>query len=53
MGAIIRSAVAAGAEAVIVPKHRSALINGTVYKTSAGLVDKIKNLTSKQYYSRY
>jgi 23S rRNA (guanosine2251-2'-O)-methyltransferase len=42
VGAIIRSAVAVGAEAVIVPKHRSAPINGTVYKTSAGLVDKIK-----------
>lgn len=41
VGAIIRSAVAAGASGVIIPKHRSAPINGTVYKTSAGLVDKI------------
>ncbi len=41
VGAIIRSAVAVGARAVIVPKHRNAPINGTVYKTSAGLVDKI------------
>jgi 23S rRNA (guanosine2251-2'-O)-methyltransferase len=41
VGAIIRSAVAAGADAIIVPKHRNAPINGTVYKTSAGLVDKI------------
>lgn len=41
VGAIIRSSVAAGVSAVIIPKHRGAPINGTVYKTSAGLIDKI------------
>lgn len=42
VGAIIRSAVAVGATGIIVPKHRQAAINGTVYKTSAGTVNKIK-----------
>ena len=39
LGAIIRSAVAMGAHGVVIPKNRSAEINGTVYKTSAGAVD--------------
>ena len=41
VGAIIRSAVAVGARAIIIPKHRQAAINGAVYKTSAGTVNKI------------
>ncbi len=35
-GAIIRSAVAAGVDAIIVPARRSAPVNETVLKTSAG-----------------
>ena len=38
LGAIIRSAVAAGVHGIIVPKDRSAPITGTVIKTSAGSV---------------
>lgn len=56
LGAIIRSAEAAGADGVIIPKRRSASLNSTVFKTSAGaaawvkvarvanLVDTIKTL---------
>lgn len=56
LGAIIRTAEAAGADGVIIPKRRSASLNATVYKTSAGaaawlkvarvanLVDTIKRL---------
>lgn len=36
LGAIIRTAEAAGADGVIIPKRRSASLNQTVYKTSAG-----------------
>lgn len=35
-GAILRTAAAAGMSAVIVPKHRQAPVNATVFKTSAG-----------------
>jgi len=38
IGAIIRSAVAAGANAIILPKDRSATITATVIKVSAGSV---------------
>jgi len=38
LGAIIRSAVAAGVNGIILPKDRSASITGTVIKTSAGSV---------------
>jgi len=38
LGAIIRSAVAAGANGIILPKDRSAAITGTVIKVSAGSV---------------
>jgi 23S rRNA (guanosine2251-2'-O)-methyltransferase len=38
LGAIIRSAVAAGVNAIILPKDRSAAITGTVMKVSAGSV---------------
>lgn len=41
VGAILRSAAAAGINAVLVPKHRQAPINATVYKTSAGTAGKI------------
>ncbi len=36
LGAIIRTAEAAGAHGVIIPKRRSASLNATVFKTSAG-----------------
>lgn len=36
MGAIIRTAEAAGADGIIIPKRRSASLNHTVFKTSAG-----------------
>ncbi|MBP0985102.1 MAG: 23S rRNA (guanosine(2251)-2'-O)-methyltransferase RlmB [Oscillospiraceae bacterium] len=56
LGAIIRTAEAAGADGLIIPKRRSASLNATVFKTSAGaaawlrvarvpnLVDAIKRL---------
>ncbi|MGN1134375.1 MAG: TrmH family RNA methyltransferase, partial [Oscillospiraceae bacterium] len=36
LGAIIRTAEAAGAHGVIIPKRRTASLNHTVFKTSAG-----------------
>lgn len=36
LGAIIRTAEAAGADGIIIPKRRSAALNSTVFKTSAG-----------------
>ncbi|MDE6727756.1 MAG: 23S rRNA (guanosine(2251)-2'-O)-methyltransferase RlmB [Oscillospiraceae bacterium] len=42
LGAIIRSAEAAGADGVIIPKRRSASLNSTVFKTSAGAAARIK-----------
>jgi len=49
LGAIIRSANLAGAHGVIIPKHRSATINATVAKASAGavshtLIAKVTNI---------
>lgn len=41
VGAIIRSAAAFGFTGVLVPEHRQAPINGTVVKTSAGMVFSI------------
>lgn len=41
VGAILRSAAAAGINAVLVPKHRQAPISPTVFKTSAGTAGKI------------
>lgn len=41
VGAIIRSAVAFGISAVLVPKHRQSGITATVFKTSAGAVAHI------------
>ena len=51
LGAIIRTAEAAGAHGVIIPKHRSAGITAIVEKTSAGavehlLVARVPNLVS-------
>lgn len=41
VGAIIRSAVAFGASAVLMPKHNQAPITGVVIKTSVGMVFRI------------
>ena len=41
LGACLRSAAAAGATAVIIPKDKSASVNATVRKTSAGAADRI------------
>lgn len=41
LGAILRTAAAAGMAAVLVPKHRQAPVNATVFKTSAGTAGKI------------
>ena len=41
LGACLRSALAAGATAVIIPKDRSAPVNATVRKTSAGAADRL------------
>ncbi|NLP26152.1 MAG: 23S rRNA (guanosine(2251)-2'-O)-methyltransferase RlmB [Clostridiales bacterium] len=51
LGAIIRTAEASGADGVIIPKRRSASLNHTVYKTSAGAaswlpVARVSNLAS-------
>ncbi|MEX1136376.1 MAG: 23S rRNA (guanosine(2251)-2'-O)-methyltransferase RlmB [Balneolales bacterium] len=40
-GAILRTAAACGVAGVIVPKHRQAPVNATVYKTSAGAADLV------------
>lgn len=37
VGAIIRSAVAFGVDAILLPDHEQVLINGTVIKTSSGM----------------
>lgn len=36
LGAVLRSAAAFGADGVIIPEHRSASVNATVWKVSAG-----------------
>lgn len=41
VGAIIRTAVAAGVHGIIMPKHRAAPVSGVAYKTAVGLIDKI------------
>ena len=41
LGAIIRTAEAAGADGIIIPKRRSASLNVTVYKTSAGAASRV------------
>ena len=42
LGAIARSAEAAGFNGIIIPKHGSVYVNDAVYKTSAGAIDNIK-----------
>lgn len=41
LGACLRSAAAAGVTAVVIPKDKSAPLNATVRKTSAGAADRI------------
>ena len=41
LGAIIRTSVAAGVDAIIIPKRRGVEINSTVMKVSAGALNKI------------
>ena len=41
-GAIVRTAEAAGVDAIIVPKNRETLVNATVMKTSAGSLVRSK-----------
>lgn len=41
MGAIIRSAVCLGADGIVIPRHNSAEVNHTVYKSSSGAVNHI------------
>ncbi len=41
VGAIIRSAVAFGASAILMPKHNQSPITGVVIKTSAGMVFRV------------
>ena len=42
LGAIIRTAVCAGVQAIVIPSRRSVQVNATVEKTSAGAVNRIK-----------
>ena len=42
LGAIIRNAVCFGVDGVIIPKWRSATVNETVERTSAGAIEHIK-----------
>lgn len=42
LGAIVRTAESAGVHGIIIPKRRSAMVNQTVYKSSAGAVEHIK-----------
>lgn len=51
LGAIIRTAECAGVHGVIIPKRRSATVNQTVYKSSAGAVEhmfvsKVTNISN-------
>src|SRR5258706_4979327 len=42
LGAIIRTAVASGADAIVVSEKNSAKVNHTVFKTSSGAINYIK-----------
>jgi 23S rRNA (guanosine2251-2'-O)-methyltransferase len=42
LGALIRTAEAAGADGVVIPKRRSVAVNATVHSTSAGAASHIK-----------
>jgi 23S rRNA (guanosine2251-2'-O)-methyltransferase len=41
LGACLRSAAAAGVQAVVIPKDKSAPVNATVRKTSSGAADRV------------
>ncbi|RVU55065.1 23S rRNA (guanosine(2251)-2'-O)-methyltransferase RlmB [Anaerosphaera multitolerans] len=41
LGAIARSAEAAGFDGIIIPKHKSVYVNDAVYKSSAGAIENI------------
>src|SRR3546814_18849593 len=41
LGACLRSAAAAGATAVVIPKDKAVQVNATVRKTSAGAADSV------------
>ncbi|AWV06856.1 23S rRNA (guanosine(2251)-2'-O)-methyltransferase RlmB [Marilutibacter maris] len=45
LGACLRSAAAAGATAVVIPKDKAVQVNATVRKTSAGAADRIPVVT--------
>lgn len=45
LGAIFRTADAAGATAIVLPRHRSARISATVAKTAAGAVEHVPIVT--------
>ena len=42
LGAIIRTAEAAGVDGIVIPKNRSVMVNATVMKTSAGAINNMK-----------
>ena len=42
LGAIIRTAEAAGVDGIVIPKNRSVMVNATVMKTSAGAIENMK-----------
>lgn len=42
LGAIIRTAEAAGVDGIVIPKNRSVMVNATVVKTSAGAINNMK-----------
>jgi 23S rRNA (guanosine2251-2'-O)-methyltransferase len=42
LGAIVRTAETAGVHGIIIPKRRAAMVNQTVYKSSAGAIEYIK-----------
>ena len=44
LGAILRSADAAGAHGVVIPKNRAAEVNATVIKASAGAAEHVKTV---------
>ena len=51
LGAIVRTAECAGVHGVVIPKRRSAMVNQTVYKSSAGAVEhmliaNVNNITN-------
>lgn len=51
LGSIIRTAECAGVHGIIIPKRRSATVNATVYKSSAGavehmLISKVTNIAN-------